>query len=80
VVARVGVKTERIISDRPTDRPKAYGTQKRIQLDSYRIRSGIRLVINGYGKGYGFANIRPYSKIYHISRLYPDNIQQNIRQ
>jgi hypothetical protein len=37
-------------------------------------------VINGYGKGYGFTNIRPYPKIYHISRLYPDNIRQNIRQ
>jgi hypothetical protein len=61
---------------RPTDRPKAYGTHKRIQSDSYRIR----LVINGYGKGYGFTNIRSYPKIYHISRLYPDNIRQNIRQ
>jgi hypothetical protein len=64
---------------RPTDRPKAYGTQKRIRSDSWRIRSRIRLVINGYRKGYGFTNIRPYPKIYHISRLYPDNIRQNIR-
>jgi hypothetical protein len=54
--------------------------KKRIQSDSCRIRSRIRLVINGYGKGYGFTNIRPYLKIYHISRLYPDNIRQNIRQ
>jgi hypothetical protein len=65
---------------RPTDRPKAYGRQKRIQSDSCRIRSRIRLVFNGYRKGYGFTNIRPYPKIYHISRLYPDNIRQNIRQ
>jgi hypothetical protein len=64
----------------PTDRPKAYGRQKRIRSDSCRIRSRIRLVINGYGKGYGFTNIRPHPKIYHISRLYPDNIRQNIRQ
>jgi hypothetical protein len=60
---------------RPTDRPKAYGTQKRIRSDSCRIRSRIWIVINGYGKGYGFTNIRPYPKIYHISRLYPDNIR-----
>jgi hypothetical protein len=65
---------------RPTDRPKANGRQKRIRSDSCRIRSRIRLVIDGYEKGYGFTNIRPYPKIYHISRLYPDNIRQNIRQ
>jgi hypothetical protein len=76
ICIHLGVKTERIISDRP----KAYGTQKRIWSDSWRIRSRIRLVINEYGKGYGFTNIRPYPKIYHISRLYPDNIRQNIRQ
>jgi hypothetical protein len=61
---------------RSTDRPKAYGRQKRIRSDSYRIRSRIRLVINGNGKGYGFTIIRPYPKIYHISRLYLDNIRQ----
>jgi hypothetical protein len=65
---------------RPTDRLKAYGRQKRIRSDSCRIRSQIRIVINGYGKGYGYTNIQPYPKIYHISRLYPDNIRQNIRQ
>jgi hypothetical protein len=65
---------------RPTGRPKAYGRQKQILSDSCRIRSRIQLVFNGYGKGYGFTKIRPYPKIYHISRLYPDNIRQNIRQ
>jgi hypothetical protein len=45
---------------RPTDRPKAYGTQKRIRSDSWQIRSRIRLVLNRYGKGYGFTNIRSY--------------------
>jgi hypothetical protein len=60
---------------RPTDRPKAYGSQKRIRSDSCPIRSRIRLVINGYEKGYGFTDIRLYSKIYHISRLYPNNIR-----
>jgi hypothetical protein len=65
---------------RPIDQRKAYGTQKRIWSDSCRIRSRIRIVINGYRKGYGFTSIRPYPKIYHISRLYPDNIRQNIRQ
>jgi hypothetical protein len=64
---QLGVKTERIISDRP----KAYGMRKWIRSDSCRIRSRIRLVINGYGKGYGFTNIQPYPKIYLISRLYP---------
>jgi hypothetical protein len=43
---RVGVKMERIIFDRP----KAYGTQKRIRSDSCRIRSWIRLMINENGK------------------------------
>jgi hypothetical protein len=45
---------------RPTDRPKAYGTQKGIRSDSCRIRSQIRIVINGYEKGYGFTSIRSY--------------------
>jgi hypothetical protein len=70
------VKTERTISDRP----KAYRRQIRIRSDSCRIRSWIRLLFNGYGKRCGFTNIRPYPKIYHISRLYPDNIRKNIRQ
>jgi hypothetical protein len=65
---------------RPTDRLKAYGWQKWIRSDSCWIWSRIRLVFNGYGKWYGFTNIRPYLKIYHISRLYSDNIRQNIRQ
>jgi hypothetical protein len=49
----LGVKTERIIFDRP----KAYGRQKRIWSDSCWIWSRIWLVINGYGKGYGLTNI-----------------------
>jgi hypothetical protein len=64
----------------PTDGPKAYGSQKRIRSDSCWIRSWVRPVINRYGKGYSFTDIRPYPKIYHISWLYPYNIRQNIRQ
>jgi hypothetical protein len=61
---------------RPNDQPKTYGRQKWIWLDNWQIRSWIRLVIHEYKKGYGFTNIRPYSKIYHISRLYLDNIDK----
>jgi hypothetical protein len=60
---------------RPTNRPKVYGRQKQIRSDSCRIWSRIRFVINGYGKGYGFTNIRPYPKIIHISWLHPENIR-----
>jgi hypothetical protein len=63
-----------------SDRPKAYRRQKWIRSDSCRIWSRIWLVFNGYWKGYGFTNIRPYPKIYHISRLYADNIRQYIWQ
>jgi hypothetical protein len=66
-------------TDRPTDRSKAYGTQKGIQSDSCWIRSQIWIVINGYGKGYDFTNIRSYPKIYHISRVWTisDKISDN---
>jgi hypothetical protein len=43
ILLQLGVKMERIISDRP----KAYETQKWIRSDSCWIRSWIRLVING---------------------------------
>jgi hypothetical protein len=38
--------------------------EKRIWSNSWRIRSPIRLVVNGYRKGYGFINIHLYPKIY----------------
>jgi hypothetical protein len=64
----------------PTDRLKAYRTQKGIRSDSCRIRSWIWLVINGYGNGYGSLisdRIRRYT-IFHgyIRTIFDKKIRQ----
>jgi hypothetical protein len=62
---------------RPIDQRKAYGTQKRIWSDSCRIRSRIRIVINGYRKGYGFTSIRRYTIFHGYIRTISDKISGN---